>query len=489
MDTSLTPLEVALFSRQCLSPGFGAGSQRVLRGLSVLLVGAGGLGCPAALYLSRSGLARLTIVDGDLVEASNLHRQIAHDAASIGTPKAQSLALACQRGLVSAPGRGVLTEVVGVHAWLTPGTAPSLLHGHHLVVDASDNPSTRYLVNDACVLVPRALGLPRPLPLISGAALGTDGQLSVHHWPGGARGSSCYRCTFPTPPAAAACPPCDEAGVLGPVTGLIGSLMALEVLKCAAAWARGEGGGGPLSWEEPSAGAPPSEPTPPSQQQQLHTPSLPSPSSARLLCLDASEPRLRTLSTASASRPLCPLCATSGPSIASLQDTVAWGRQHGLFAAEPGAAGQERAGQEAAALLQGQHCATGEQIERCRSTGGAPATAAAAAAATAPLLLDVRPALQRSLCAPSAHRAIHMPYTELLRLSSSASGGQGLVSALCALAAQEALGEVLVLCRRGRDSAAAVALLRGAGVGGAVSVRGGLAGWNAGLAVEDCPSY
>ena len=470
MAEPLTPLEVALYSRQMLVPGFGPAAQRTLRGLRVLLVGAGGLGCPAALYLSRAGLAGLTIVDGDVVEASNLHRQVAHDASAVGAPKARSLAEACRRGLPA----GCATAVEGVQAWLTAASAPALLRGHHLVLDASDNPATRYLVNDACALVPAAAGLPRPLPLISGAALGLDGQLSVHHWPSASGRGGCYRCTFPTPPSAAACPPCADAGVLGPVTGLVGTLMALEVFKCAAAWARGEGGGGPLCWGEGAHPAPlPCAPA-------LHAPSLPSPAPSRLLCLDASEPRLRLLSTGAA-RPPCGLCAPH-PTITTLEETVAWGQACGLswagFAGLPGQGPAEEAAAAAACPT-----ATAAQIQQCRAGAGS---------AGAPLLLDVRPALQRDMCSPAVGH--YAPLAQLQRVARE-RGVEALVAHLgellgCAEQALRSGQAVLVLCRRGADSAVAVALLLQAGVAGAASIAGGLAEWNQGLSAgEACPEY
>ncbi len=206
--------------------------QEALASASVLIVGAGGLGCPSSLYLAAAGVGRLGILDYDTVEACNLHRQVAHREASAGAPKAHSLA-ATLRALNSS-------IVVVEHAvLLSVENVFDLLSGYNVVVDATDNVVTRYLLNDACVI----LGL----PLVSGAALRLDGQLTTYNWRGplaGATGASgegsvewrspCYRCIFEEAPPAATVTSCDAGGVLGPIPGMIGTLQALEVIKCLA---------------------------------------------------------------------------------------------------------------------------------------------------------------------------------------------------------------------------------------------------------------
>lgn len=204
------------FSRQMIVPGFGAGSQEVLQQLRVLVIGAGGLGCPSGLYLASAGVGHIGVVDDDDVETSNLHRQVAHPSRRCGWSKAKSLVATLAAIAPSA------TTFEAVRARFDARIARSLVQSYHVVVDCSDNPATRYLASDAC-------GLARK-PLVSGAALGTDGQLSTYLF----RGAPCYRCLHPKPPPPATVSSCADAGVLGPITGVIGSMQALEVLKIAA---------------------------------------------------------------------------------------------------------------------------------------------------------------------------------------------------------------------------------------------------------------
>ena len=488
--------DISLYSRQMLVPGFGAASQQILRELKVLLVGAGGLGCPVALYLVRAGVGGLTVVDGDLVEESNLHRQVLHDASRVGTSKAHSLVC----GLQGSGGSSTALRAEAV--WFSVENAQHLIQGHNLVVDATDNASTRYLLNDACYLVPQAMGQLSPVPLISGAALGLDGQLSVHHW--GKKGRvGCYRCLFPTPPPSSAAPPCSEVGVLGPVTGLVGCLMALEVLKCAAAWARGEG---PpiLCWSSSPSNNLAATSENQSQQGQrqshfLHTPTLPPPTPT-LLCIDASEPRVRSIGKAMDGASGCILCGCS-PTIKSMLDSHAWAKQMGmqhtwaeatLDDKKTGVAGlicpTEAANSEPVARgISSSFMATAEQINRAQMVGGD--AAAGSTAAPIPLVLDIRPALHRDITAPKATYCAHLPYNSILQ-SWDKNGEMGVRDALktAVMNSQdpakvrvkgeegllESLGEILVLCRRGVDSEKAAEILRASGFHGAVSVADGL---------------
>jgi molybdopterin/thiamine biosynthesis adenylyltransferase/rhodanese-related sulfurtransferase len=204
------------YSRQLTLPEVGEAGQRQLRAGRVLLVGAGGLGSPAALYLAAAGVGRLTLVDDDRVERSNLQRQVLHSDAGTGTPKVFSA-----RDALLGLNPGV--EVVPVEMRLDASNARELLAGQHVVIDGSDNFETRYAVNDACV----ALGIPN----VHGSVFRFEGQVTVF-WPArpGAAGP-CYRCLYrePTPPELA--PSCAEAGVLGIVPGIIGLLQATEALK------------------------------------------------------------------------------------------------------------------------------------------------------------------------------------------------------------------------------------------------------------------
>jgi molybdopterin/thiamine biosynthesis adenylyltransferase/rhodanese-related sulfurtransferase len=443
-DAPLPPAEASHFSRQALCAPFGAAAQRHLRSLHVVLIGAGGLGCPVALYLSRAGVGALTIVDGDVVEASNLPRQVCHSGAWVGLPKAESLAAACAAGAPFPP------RVAAVVARLTGATAPALLRGAHLVVDATDNPRARYVLSDACALAAAAAGLRAPLPLVSGAALGVDGQVAVYHWPGG----GCLRCAFPAPPPPGAAPGCADAGVLGPVTGAVGCLMAMEVIKCAAAWARGEGPpraewGGDDAGGGAGGGAP-----------ALHRPTLPPPGARTLLCLDGASPRLRAITTPGR-RATCALCGDS-PTIATLADSEAWADRAGL------------------PLVEG--CARGGGGGGAAAAPADAAQLAAAWAARGEGLLDVRDTLQRDLCAPCGPgcRSAHAPLAALRRAREE--GGASGVRAAAAAALAGARGPAVVICRRGVDSAEAAALLAEAGVP-AVHVAGGWAEWaDAGVA-------
>ena len=204
------------YARQLTLPEVGVEGQRKLRAGRVLLVGAGGLGSPAALYLAAAGVGHLTLVDDDRVERSNLQRQVLHADADAGRLKVDS-ATRTLRGL--NPG----VEVAGVAARVDASNARELLAGQDVVVDGSDNFETRYAVNDACV----ALGIPN----VHGSVFRFEGQVSVF-WPArpGDPGP-CYRCLYPEPPPPELAPSCAEAGVLGVVPGIVGLLQASEALK------------------------------------------------------------------------------------------------------------------------------------------------------------------------------------------------------------------------------------------------------------------
>ncbi len=175
------------------------------------MVGAGGLGCPLVLYLAAAGVGTIGIVDDDAVELSNLQRQIGHTTARIGQPKALSLAAG-----VSALNAATTLDLHQTR--LTAANAAGLVARYDLICDGCDNFPTRYLLNDACVLAGKTL--------VSAAVLRFDGQLTTFK-PGG----PCYRCLYPAAPPPGLVPTCGEAGVLGAVTGVMGTLLAAEVLK------------------------------------------------------------------------------------------------------------------------------------------------------------------------------------------------------------------------------------------------------------------
>lgn len=207
------------YARHIILPGVGAAGQRRLLDAHVLVVGAGGLGSPVLLYLAAAGVGHLTVVDGDTVDASNLQRQVIHGTPEVGRRKVDSAA-ARLRALNPD------VEVTAVAATLRADDARARVRAADVVVDGSDNFPTRYLVNDACVLEGR--------PMLYGALATFEGQLSVLAAPPDPRWGSrgpCYRCLYPEPPEPGTVPSCAEAGVLGVLPGIVGSLMANEVLK------------------------------------------------------------------------------------------------------------------------------------------------------------------------------------------------------------------------------------------------------------------
>lgn len=204
------------YSRHLLMPEVGEAGQAKLMASKVLIVGAGGLGSPAAYYLAAAGVGTLGLVDHDIVDRSNLQRQILHTDARVGLSK-----IASARQTLEALNPTV--KVVGHEEHLTSANVERLLAGHQVVLDGSDNFATRYLINDACV----KLGLPN----VHGAVYRFEGQVSVF-WPGRPqRPGPCYRCLFPQPPPPEFAPSCAEAGVLGVLPGVIGLLQATEAIK------------------------------------------------------------------------------------------------------------------------------------------------------------------------------------------------------------------------------------------------------------------
>ncbi|KAI9739573.1 MAG: Urmylation protein [Cirrosporium novae-zelandiae] len=191
-----------------------------LRKSSVLIVGAGGLGCPAAAYLAGAGVGTLGLVDGDTVEASNLHRQILHRESTIGTLKVDS-------AISNLSQLNPHIKFIAHRDHLTPQNVVSIMPSYDLVLDCTDHPTSRYLISDACIIFHK--------PLVSASALRTEGQLMVLNNPplpaGHPAGGPCYRCIFPKPPPAGNVVSCADGGILGPVVGTMGVLQALEAIK------------------------------------------------------------------------------------------------------------------------------------------------------------------------------------------------------------------------------------------------------------------
>ena len=213
MDLDFSEDEISRYSRHILLPEVGGTGQARLRAASVLVIGAGGLGSPVLLYLAAAGVGRIGVIDDDRVELSNLQRQIAHTTDRLGQAKAGSAAIA-------ATALNPDVRIEPHETRLTAANAIELISRYDLVCDGSDNFPTRFLVADACVLAQRTL--------VSAAVLRFDGQLSVFkpH-----QGGPCYRCLHPAPPPPGLVPSCSEAGILGAVTGVMGTLQATEALK------------------------------------------------------------------------------------------------------------------------------------------------------------------------------------------------------------------------------------------------------------------
>lgn len=207
----LTPEQVMRYSRHIIMPQVGPVGQRKLMAARVLVVGAGGLGGPAALYLALAGVGTIGIVDFDVVDLSNLQRQVLHQNDDVGKPKTQS---AKETLLAYNPDVNVVLH----EAPLTSDNAMDIIPQYDIVINGADNFTTRYLVNDACYFARK--------PLVDAAILMFDAQLTVF-----VPGQGCYRCLFPSPPPPGAVPNCAEAGVLGALTGVIGSLQAIEAMK------------------------------------------------------------------------------------------------------------------------------------------------------------------------------------------------------------------------------------------------------------------
>ncbi|MEP6691003.1 MAG: molybdopterin-synthase adenylyltransferase MoeB, partial [Gemmatimonadaceae bacterium] len=204
--------EVLRYSRHVIIPQVGIGGQRRLKAARVLLVGAGGLGSPVAIYLAAAGVGHLGLVDFDVVDATNLQRQILHGTSDIGRSKLDSA-----RDRLADVNPHVHVEPY--EARLTSANALEIIREHDLVVDGSDNFPTRYLTNDACVILGK--------PNVYGSIFRFEGQASVFSTESG----PCYRCLFREPPPPGLVPTCAEGGVLGVLPGLVGTIQATEAIK------------------------------------------------------------------------------------------------------------------------------------------------------------------------------------------------------------------------------------------------------------------
>jgi adenylyltransferase/sulfurtransferase len=204
--------EFRRYSRHLIMPEVGLAGQEKIKAASVLIIGTGGLGSPAALYLAAAGLGRLGLVDFDVVDDSNLQRQIIHRTADVGRPKLHS---SRERILEVNPN----VEVVLYETAIDSGNALEIMRDYDVIIDGTDNFPTRYLINDACVLLGK--------PNVYGSIFRFDGQASVFY----AEEGPCYRCLYPHPPPPGLVPSCAEGGVLGVLPGIVGTIQATEAIK------------------------------------------------------------------------------------------------------------------------------------------------------------------------------------------------------------------------------------------------------------------
>jgi adenylyltransferase/sulfurtransferase len=217
--TMLNDDDLERYARQAIMPAIGEDGQERLLAARMLIVGAGGLGAPVLLYLAAAGIGHLTIIDDDSVSRSDLNRQIIYQDRRIGQPKAEEAARA-------AAALNPSIQISSHSDRLTADNAAALFHAHDIVIDCTDNADTRYLLGDAAHHYQR--------PLVFGGAVRMEGQVSVFQSSiDGHQGSPCYRCVFPSPADARLAPGCSEAGILGPVAGIVGTMQALEAIKLA----------------------------------------------------------------------------------------------------------------------------------------------------------------------------------------------------------------------------------------------------------------
>lgn len=414
------------YGRQMLLQG--AEAQNRLNGMSVLLVGAGALGCACLPYLAGAGVGVITICDGDVVEIGNLHRQPLHDEAGarLKMNKAESAA-ARLRSLNSTIQIVAVARHVDFDDWTL-----RIVADHDIVCDCSDNVGTRYLLNDACFLGGKKT-------LISAAALGGEGTIAIYDFQAN---TSCYRCAHPEPSTFEARRSCAERGVIGPVPGVLGSLQALEVLKCVGI----------------SASVAPN-------QRQTHR------------SLAVSDVRVfdgRTIRSfrRAPRRVSCALCG-SAPSILSIDDSKRVCQDVGLVVAS-----EKRARMDAAPIgfgtvlpsapmpLPNEACASCYELRRAMMKQGKA------------ILIDVRDEQQFSMC--SLAGAVNVPLRELL-----VNGPEDAIARIRYTHPLQTSTILYLICRRGIDSRAATTFLRTYGPpflppGVTIkNIEGGLAAWRA----------
>ena len=210
----MTPQQRRRYNRHLILDGFGLEGQQRLLKAKVLIVGLGGLGSPVAQYLAAAGVGHLGLLDGDIVSLNNLQRQVIHDTSDIGTQKVRS---AAQKILALNPD----VQTTEIPLFLSEDNALDIIRDYDFVIDGTDNFSTKYLVNDACVMLGK--------PFCIGGINRYAGQVMTH-----LPGTACYRCLFPEPPEEKDVETCSMVGVLGPIAGMLGTVQATEAIKCIA---------------------------------------------------------------------------------------------------------------------------------------------------------------------------------------------------------------------------------------------------------------
>ncbi|KAJ5151484.1 uncharacterized protein N7482_010736 [Penicillium canariense] len=430
--TSRWPLlqdEYKRYGRQMIVSQVGLEGQLKLRSAKVLLVGAGGLGCPAAQYLAGAGVGTLGLIDGDTVEISNLHRQVLHSARKVGKYKVDS-AIESLQELNPHP------NYIAHRAHLTPSEAPAIFAQYDIILDCTDNPATRYLISDTAVLLGK--------PLVSASALRTEGQLMVLNNPprppGDQEGGPCYRCVFPKPPPADSVVSCADGGILGPVVGIMGVLQALEAIKVITTLGDGVIGDATMSHVRDS--------------QSLHIFSA------------YSNPLFRTIRIRSR-RPNCAVCSAEA---SVTLDTITSGSTDYVFFC-----GSANA---SSFLGPDERISAREYSERhLQSISGSNGSSDQLPTRRAHTIIDVRDKVQYGIC--SLEDSINIPISQILA-SPSTNGLPSWVPP--ELAASESNEPIYVVCRLGNDSQIAVQKLKQLGldrhgqrfIG---DIRGGFRSW------------
>ena len=443
--TAFAPEELHRYARHLSLGEVGPEGQLRLKEARVLVVGAGGLGSPAALYLAAAGVGTLGIVDGDRVELSNLQRQVLHTTAAVGRPKVAS---ARERLEATNPHVRVVTHPFR----LTAANAMEIVAEYDLVVDGSDNFPTRYLVNDACVLSGK--------PWVYGAILRWEGQVSLFGAPGG----PCYRCLFREPPPPGLVPGCAEAGVIGALPGAVGSLQALEAVK----WILGLGRPGRPGRSGRLEDAPEDAPEDAKGAQAPGTAGRGSPDDARsaagrLLIMDTLRFGFRTVEPRR--DPGCPVCGEA-PTIDALID-YEW------FCAT----GETRGAAEEADELPEAGAEPGAPLPRGGGMGDPEAASSspvltpaelrdALKASGPPLLVDVREDWEWAVSSLAEQGATHLPLGELEDRMDELPRDR----------------ELVLYCRSGARSDRGARLLRDAGFPRVRNLSGGLERWAAEVA-------